>query len=125
MFKEIYKCNFQFEHCWLLLKNLPKWALNKPKENSRKELPQTPDSIDQDQAVRDDVLLDDTMDFQRPIGRKAKKPNRKRKDTDKEVVEYLKKKMKFLEESWAQGKEVLRIKMEKFCLEELRKNERN
>ncbi|XP_075643865.1 uncharacterized protein LOC142615071 [Castanea sativa] len=124
LFKEIYKCNFQFEHCWLLLKNLPKWTLNKPRESLRKELPQTPDSIDQDQAGRDDVLLDDTMDFQRPIVRKAEKPNRKRKDTDKEVAEYLKKKMKFLEESSVQEKEVLRIKTEKFRLEELRENER-
>ena len=90
----------------------------------RKELPQTPDSIEQDQAGRDDVLLDDTMDFHRPIGRKVEKPNRKRKDTDKEVTEYLKKKMKFLEESCAQEKEVLRIKTEKFRLEELRENER-
>uniref|UniRef100_A0A7N2LC65 No apical meristem-associated C-terminal domain-containing protein n=1 Tax=Quercus lobata TaxID=97700 RepID=A0A7N2LC65_QUELO len=75
LFKEIYNCNFQFEHCWLLLKNLPKWTLNKPRENLRKELPQTPDSIEQDQAGRDDVLLDDTMDFRRPIGRKVEKPN--------------------------------------------------
>ena len=65
-----------------------------------------------------------TLDIQRPIGRKAEKPNRKRKDTDKEVTEYLKKKMKFLEETCAQEKESLRIKTEKFRLEELRENER-
>ena len=46
------------------------------------------------------------MDFERPIGRKAKKANRKRKDDGKDIAtEYLKKKMKILEESAAQEKE--------------------
>ncbi|XP_065625029.1 glutathione S-transferase T3 isoform X2 [Quercus suber] len=90
LFKETYKYNFQFEHCWLLLKNLPKWALNKPKENSRKELPQTSDSIDQ--AKEKDVLLDDTMDFERPIVRKYEKANRKRKGSEKVVAEYFERK---------------------------------
>ena len=40
-----------------------------PREDSRKEVPQTPDSIDQGGRV------DDTMDFERPIGRKAENAN--------------------------------------------------
>ena len=67
-----------------------------PKEDSRKEMPQTPDSINQGEGV------DGIMDFERPIGRKAEKVNRKRKDDGKDIViEYLKKKMKILEEGCA------------------------
>jgi len=65
------------------------------------------------------------MDFERPIGRKAEKANRKRKDDGKDVAtEYLKKKMKMLEESYAQEKEKVRLKAEKFRLKELKENER-
>ena len=38
-----------------------------PREDSRKEMPQTLDSIDQERRV------DDTTDFERPISRKAEK----------------------------------------------------
>ena len=44
-----------------------------PREDSRKEMPQTPYSIDQGVGVYG------IMDFERPIGRKAEKANRKRK----------------------------------------------
>ena len=65
------------------------------------------------------------MDFERPIGRKAEKANRKRKDDGKDVTtEYLEKKMKMLEESYAQEKEKVHIKAEKVCLKELKENER-
>ena len=40
-----------------------------PRKDSRKEMPQTPDSIDQGGGV------DGIMDFERPIGRKAEKAN--------------------------------------------------
>ncbi|KAL0015482.1 hypothetical protein SO802_002551 [Lithocarpus litseifolius] len=120
LFKEIHSYVFQYEHCWLMLKDLPKWATTMPREDSRKEMPQTPDSIDQGGGV------DGTMVFERPIGRKAKKANRKRKDDDgKDVAtEYLKKKMKILEEGCAQEKEKVHIKAEKVRLQELKENER-
>ena len=90
-----------------------------PREDSRKEMPQTPDSIDQGGGV------DDTMDFERSIGRKAEKANQKRKDDGKDVAtEYLKMKMKFFEDSAAQEKEKVHIKAEKVCLQELKKNKR-
>ena len=64
-----------------------------PREDSRKEMPQTLDSIDQERRV------DDTTDFERPISRKAEKANRKRKNDGKDfAMEYLKKKKKILEE---------------------------
>uniref|UniRef100_A0A7N2RAT5 No apical meristem-associated C-terminal domain-containing protein n=2 Tax=Quercus lobata TaxID=97700 RepID=A0A7N2RAT5_QUELO len=69
LFKEIHGSVFQFEHCWLILKDYPKWASTMPRGDSRKEMPQTPDLIDQG------VGVDGIMDFERPIGRKAEKAN--------------------------------------------------
>nr|POE52785.1 hypothetical protein CFP56_60469 [Quercus suber] len=90
-----------------------------PREDLRKEMPQTPDSIDEGRGV------DGIMDFERPIGRKAEKANRKRKDDGKDIAtEYLKKKMKVLEEGCAAEKEKVRIKAEKVRLQELKENER-
>ena len=67
-------------------------------------------------AKGDDVsILDDTITFERPIGRKAEKAS---------VGKYLAKKMKCIEESQEQEKESLRIKAERICSEELRDKER-
>nr|POE54774.1 glutathione s-transferase t3 [Quercus suber] len=97
-------------------KDFPKWASTMLREDSRKEMPQTPNSIDR---------LNGIMDFERPIGRKAKKANRKRKNDGKDIaMEYLKKKMKILEEGCAAEKEKVRIKAEKVRLQELKENER-
>ena len=82
-------------------------------------MPKTLDSIDQEGRV------DDTMDFERPIGRKVKKANQKRKDDGKDfATEYLKKKKKILEEFCAHEKEKVRTKAEKVCLQELKENGR-
>nr|POF05729.1 hypothetical protein CFP56_32982 [Quercus suber] len=59
------KSAFAFEHCWVELKNQPKW--NMPKEIS-KGFPQTPSSIDEGGSNDDD-----TVELERPIGRKAEK----------------------------------------------------
>ncbi|XP_050253758.1 uncharacterized protein LOC126699825 [Quercus robur] len=48
-------------HDKLILKDFPKWASTMPREDSRKEMPRTPDSIDQGSGV------DGIMDFERPI----------------------------------------------------------
>ena len=69
-------------------------------------------------------LVDDTSNFKRLIGRKAEKANQKNKVIEKDVGEYLNKKMKFIEESQEQEKEGLHIKVESVCLEELRDRER-
>ena len=68
-----------------MLKNQSKWSI--PKESS-KGLPQTPNSIDQV-----DSNDDDTMVLERPIGKKAKKAKRKRKNGDKGFDDYLAKKL--------------------------------
>ena len=65
------------------------------------------------------------MDFKRPIGRKPENANQKRKDDGKDfTTEYLKNKMKILEESCAHEKEKVRIKAEQVRLQELKENER-
>ena len=68
-----------------MLKNQSKWSI--PKE-SLKGLPQTPNSIDQV-----DSNDDDTMVLERPIGKKAEKAKRKRKNGDKGFDDYLAKKL--------------------------------
>ena len=90
-----------------------------PRGDSRKEMPQTPDLIDQG------VGVDGIMDFERPIGRKAEQANRKRKDDGKDIAtEYLKKKKKILKEGCAAEKVKVCIKAEKVRLQELKENER-
>nr|POE99940.1 hypothetical protein CFP56_68069 [Quercus suber] len=75
-----------------------------PKDYSRVVLPPTQDSISI--ADEDDVsLVDDTTNFERPIGRKAEKANRKKKASGKDVGEYLAKKMKAIEDLQEQEKE--------------------
>ena len=67
------------------------------KENSRVVLPPTLDSISI--ADGDNMsLVDDTTNFKGPINRKAKKANRKKKASEKDVGEYLAKKMKVIED---------------------------
>ena len=46
LFKELYGYFFLYEHCWQMMKDFPKWASTMPREDSRKEIPQTLDSID-------------------------------------------------------------------------------
>ena len=121
MYIEKVKKDFPFQHCWHVLKHQPKWSI--PKEYSRVALPLTQDSISI--ADGDDVsLVDDTTNFERPIGRKAEKANRKKKASGKDVGEYLAKKIKVIENLQEQEKESLCIKAERVRLEKLRDKER-
>ena len=102
MYIEKVKKDFPFEHCWHVLKHQPKWSI--PKEYSRVVLPPTQDSISI--ADWDDMsLVDDTTNFERPIGRKAEKANQKKKASGKDVGEYLTNKMKVIEDLQVQEKE--------------------
>ena len=94
---------FAFEHCWVVLKNQPKWSM--PKERS-KGLPQTQSSVNQVDSNDDDTVV-----LERPIGRKAEKAKRKRIDGDKGFDDYLAKKLRYIEASHEQDKEALRIKI--------------
>ena len=49
--------------------------------------------------------LGDTSNFERPIGTKTEKANRRNQTTRKDVEEYLTKKMKFIKELQEQEKE--------------------
>ena len=96
------KTIFAFEHCWVMLKNQPKWSVSKERS---KGLPQTPSSIDQ--VGSND---NDTMVLERPIGWKVKKTKWKRTDGDKVFEDYLVKKLQYIQESHEQDKVALRIK---------------
>ncbi|KAK1388008.1 hypothetical protein POM88_016186 [Heracleum sosnowskyi] len=76
MYKDNYKSNFSLEHCWKVLKNLPKWnatfATKKPK-NSRNDSPTAASP-----GTPECVVLGDT-ELKRPIGRKAAKKNEKKR----------------------------------------------
>ena len=96
---------FAYEHCWVMLKNQPKWSM--PKESS-KRLPQTPSSIDQVDSNDDNTVV-----LERPISRKTEKAKRKRIDGDMGFDDYLVKKLQYIQASHEQDKEALCIKADK------------
>ncbi|KAF3951982.1 hypothetical protein CMV_022419 [Castanea mollissima] len=98
MFLEIHKKPFLLEHCWLMLKDQPKFA--NPNGRSRVSVPPTPESTSIGERGEGDCGsgLGDDSNFEKPIGKKAEKANRKNKATRKDIREYLTKKMKFIEE---------------------------
>ena len=86
-----------------------------PKERSRTFITSTSDSISigkGDGGSR----LGDTSNFERLIGMKVEKANRKNKVIGKDVGKYLGKKMKSIEESQEQEKWGFCIKVEKLIL---------
>ena len=123
MYKKFKGSHFQFEHCWLLLRNESKWLQFKPalKHKRSNSLPQTTQTPDSNQAFGDNVSHDSFVDLERPIGRKAEKAKRKRKDNEKEdVAVFMERKTKFLEDAREAEKELIRMKGEKIRLEEMR-----
>lgn len=73
MYKEVYKANFGLEHCWNLLRYLPKWNNDfaTKKSKTRKETPAV-------SSPSDCVMLENS-EFERPIGRKAAKEMQKKR----------------------------------------------
>lgn len=73
MYKKVCKANFCLEHCWNLLRHLPKWnndfATKKPK--TRKETPMI--------SSPSDCVMLESSEFERPIGRKAAKEMQKKR----------------------------------------------
>ena len=85
MYKDVCKHNFSLEHCWKLLRYLPKWNVDFgtkktkvfQKENPTVNSPSSPD-----------CRLLDNSDFDRPIGRKAAKEiQKKRKKMESEYAD--------------------------------------
>ena len=58
--------------------------------------------------------FDNTTEFERPIGRKAEKANRKRKDGDKDFGEYFVKKLHYIEGAPEQEKRLFESKQKRF-----------
>ena len=82
LYKETHNKPFLLEHCWLMLKDPPKFA--DPNGRSRASVPSTLEStfIGEGECGSG---LDDTSNFERPIGRKAEKAIQKNKATGKNV----------------------------------------
>ena len=78
-----------------MLKDQPKFA--DPNGRSRASMPSTPESKSIGEGDCGFGLGDDS-NFERPIGRKAERANRKNKATGKDVGEYLTKKLKLIED---------------------------
>jgi len=90
MYRDEYSIGFQFEHCWNLLKTLPKWKQLKPmlRRKSIGISPSSPQLVINLGEVNDDENV--IVDLERPIGKKAtKEREKKRKSKDcgeKEIV---------------------------------------
>ncbi|KAL4643838.1 hypothetical protein ACB092_02G121000 [Castanea dentata] len=124
LFLEIQKKPFLLEHCWLMLKDQPKFA--NPNGRSRASVPPTPELTSISEGGEGDCgsKLGDDSNFERPIGKKAKKANRKNKAAGKDVREYLTKKMKFIEEVTQLEEEKMFIEREKLTIEKERSEEK-
>ena len=79
-----------------MLKDQPKFA-DPNNTRWRSSVPPTSESISIGEGECG-FELGDTSNFERPIGRKAEKAIRKNKATEKDVEEYLTKKLKLVED---------------------------
>ncbi|XP_028062904.1 glutathione S-transferase T2-like [Camellia sinensis] len=141
MYKELKKSTFQFEHCWIMLRDQPKWVIESEKKKQPKRprtgttsSPCTPDSIN---LGEDDVSPNDFVDLERPTGRKAEKERlNKRKnqesvqssitktleDIKQDKKKMIDKKIEMIDKVYVQKEVELRIMQEKHEME-LQKHE--
>nr|POE68029.1 hypothetical protein CFP56_26927 [Quercus suber] len=82
LYLEAHKKLFLVDHCWLMLKDQPKFA--DPNGRSRASVPLTPESTSIGEGDCG-FGLGDTSNFKRPIGRKAEKAIRKNNAIRKDV----------------------------------------
>ncbi|KAG2668160.1 hypothetical protein I3760_15G147400 [Carya illinoinensis] len=101
MYQALEKCSFQFEHCWHLLKDQPKWIWRATKEDPKQRKTMSPSptptrcsgaTIDSAFDMEaDEVMENEVIELDRPIGRKAEKGKRKderlRLEAEKMVIE--------------------------------------
>nr|POE84319.1 hypothetical protein CFP56_74478 [Quercus suber] len=104
-----------------MLKDQPKFA--NPNGRSRASVPPTPESsfIGEGNC---EFGLGDTFNFERPIGKKAEKATRKNKATEKDVGEYLTKKLKYIEDVTRLEEEKFSIEREKLAIEKEKSEEK-
>ena len=86
-------------------------------------MPPTPQSKSIDEGDCESGL-DDTFNFERPIGRKAEMATRKNKAIIKDVGEYLTKKLKFIEDVTRLEEEKMLIEREKLAIKKERSEEK-
>ena len=104
-----------------MLKDQPKFA--DPNGRSRASVPPTPESTSISEGEYGSEL-GNTSNFERPIGRKAEKAIQKNKATEKDVGEYLTKKLKFIEDVTQLEEEKMFIEREKLAIEKERSEEK-
>jgi hypothetical protein len=130
MYQSLENASFPFEHCWDLLKDKPKWLLHGPKDKQRRSSMATSANLTHipytiNEVEGDDVSHGKNFDFKRPIGRKAEKAKRKRKERPSEDVGvFMKKKTESLVEASVQGEEIICLEKEKLQLQRLDREEK-
>ncbi|KAK1374125.1 glutathione S-transferase T3-like [Heracleum sosnowskyi] len=81
MYQSLEKCSFQFEHCYHMLKNQPKWIGHTTKEDPKRRKMVSPSpspslistTTQCSTTTEDNVFENDVIELDRPIGRKAEK----------------------------------------------------
>ncbi|XP_023885829.2 uncharacterized protein LOC111997930 [Quercus suber] len=122
LFVEKHEKPFLLDHCWLMLKDQPKFA-DPSNARSRSSVPLTPESISIGEGDCGSGL-GDSSNFERPIGKKAEKAIRKNKATGKDVGEYLNKKLKLIEDVTRLEEEKMFIEKEKLAVEKEKNDEK-
>ena len=83
LFKKFYDTSFQFENCWNILRNSPKWVDHKEKEKPKRRSTATPFTQELIKLGEDDASQAALVDLEKPLGRKSKKARlSKRKISD-------------------------------------------
>ncbi|KAL0013092.1 hypothetical protein SO802_000161 [Lithocarpus litseifolius] len=122
LYLEKHKKPFLLDHCWLMLKDQPKFA-DPNNAKSRSSVPPTPESISISEGDCGSGL-GNTFNFERTIGRKVEKAIRKNKATGKDVGEYLTKKLKLIEDVTRLEEEKMFIEREKLAIEKEKSEEK-
>ena len=120
MYLEKHNKPFLLDHCWLMLKDQPKFC-DPNNAKSRSFVPPTSESISIGEGDCGSGL-GDSSNFERPIGRKAEKAIRKNKTTGKD--EYLTKKLKLIEDVTRLEEEKMSIEREKLAVEKEKNDEK-
>jgi hypothetical protein len=73
LYKAEYTKKFMFEHCWNVLKYVPKWLNSHQNETPRRRRTKTTSSLNSINLEDEDVANAGNIDLERPLGRKAEK----------------------------------------------------
>ncbi|KAH7863026.1 hypothetical protein Vadar_012331 [Vaccinium darrowii] len=138
MYREFNKGNpFQFEHCWNLLKDQPKWFAQCEKKKPTRARSGAALAAPSPELINpeDDVPNDTVVEMERPTGTKKEKKRKFNEQASASVVKLLnviheerkstsEKKLGMLEKSYGIQAERTRIEAEKTRSEQLKEEER-